>query len=706
MQTDIITFDCGGLIYKISKNSLIKIKNTFFTNLLEHNKTLTTYYLDRNGNIFKYIMYFYRNNTINIDDLHYSTIQDILIEAEYFNIQPLIDIIIANPYYLTKSISIELFKEHIYNKNREIKNATNAQLTDELNKLESNTIKAKEEYENTIIKNENLKSKIEMTKQKIENYKRNIVMDDITKDLETLKHLESNFFELEMSIKDNIYNSSKILYKLFYKINDKLDNLSSISTIQRPFKIDIKIAIDYDYYTSTLKNYDFNKMYIVYDLFRAAIAETPTYNMVDIFMYICKQFHMGYSKIDEIKKSQINKIKFDNSLIRYYFFNKTNYNNLVKDNNIRNNNYVNFINFLKNNKNYCDEYITQLDNFNMFINEFTYDNIFKIKKQMMDYICAECNNIKDIEILVNYIFNTIRKTFQSINNLLNFDYIISYIKSNVCENYYIRQIILYISNINISNIPNYNAIQPFIIEENNTKYTYTTDDIDKIITAHKKYVVENKIAIIKHISGIVNAIEKDTLKKCELDIAKLTFPFDFVIDYAEPPNYEMHELFKNIEAEYSKYITYFEKFLGNIEYTLEDCFKYDICINPQKYNIKTDNITGLNNYQYLKKTYNISAKELLNMIFKFIPFQDNDGNTDKIIEFLDFIFECETNMFNFENDNRTLLNDKYYYMKTNGICNILVPNNYTLHFNSSTLQRDIYYTKIRILYEALNLINK
>lgn len=94
-----IKLNIGGQIFETTKSTLLSIQDTYFTGMLdeshEFSKTLKdgTYFIDRDNKYFGYILKFLRNGMINIDGLKYCELKDIVDEAEYYLIEPLVQYI-------------------------------------------------------------------------------------------------------------------------------------------------------------------------------------------------------------------------------------------------------------------------------------------------------------------------------------------------------------------------------------------------------------------------------------------------------------------------------------------------------------------------------------------------------------------------------------------------------------------------------------
>jgi hypothetical protein len=94
-QDNIIKLDVGGTRYKTTLNTLISYPESMIANMFSGRHKLDVdsdgyYFIDRDGEIFKYIMKFLRDKTLNLDGLSDSVIRDIITEADYYNINDLV----------------------------------------------------------------------------------------------------------------------------------------------------------------------------------------------------------------------------------------------------------------------------------------------------------------------------------------------------------------------------------------------------------------------------------------------------------------------------------------------------------------------------------------------------------------------------------------------------------------------------------------
>ncbi|CAF3618799.1 unnamed protein product [Rotaria sp. Silwood1] len=95
-----VILDVGGDKYATSVETLTREKNTFFTALfskqwqLERDPDDKSIFIDRNGKIFTYILEYLRSNTVPPNVMKDATLlSSLFIEAEYFRLHALIDIL-------------------------------------------------------------------------------------------------------------------------------------------------------------------------------------------------------------------------------------------------------------------------------------------------------------------------------------------------------------------------------------------------------------------------------------------------------------------------------------------------------------------------------------------------------------------------------------------------------------------------------------
>lgn len=95
-----VILDVGGEKYTTSVETLTREKQTFFTALfsqqwqLERDPDDKTIFIDRDGKLFHYILNYLRNNRISMDVMENPSLrQSLLLEAEYFHLHKLIDLL-------------------------------------------------------------------------------------------------------------------------------------------------------------------------------------------------------------------------------------------------------------------------------------------------------------------------------------------------------------------------------------------------------------------------------------------------------------------------------------------------------------------------------------------------------------------------------------------------------------------------------------
>jgi len=94
-SSTLVKLNIGGFKFLTSYSTLTKYPDTFFTSLLNDRLPSTKdedgyYFIDRDGHFFPSILTFLRTDEISINP-HLCTREDVLREAKFFSIQPLID---------------------------------------------------------------------------------------------------------------------------------------------------------------------------------------------------------------------------------------------------------------------------------------------------------------------------------------------------------------------------------------------------------------------------------------------------------------------------------------------------------------------------------------------------------------------------------------------------------------------------------------
>ena len=94
-MSNVIKLDVGGVLYKTTKDTLTKYQDSMLAFMFSGRHPLQPdengyHFIDRDGKIFEYILKFLRDDNINLDDVPKNIIKNIMDEAEYYNIQPLL----------------------------------------------------------------------------------------------------------------------------------------------------------------------------------------------------------------------------------------------------------------------------------------------------------------------------------------------------------------------------------------------------------------------------------------------------------------------------------------------------------------------------------------------------------------------------------------------------------------------------------------
>jgi len=94
-MSNVIKLDVGGSLYKTTKDTLTKYQDSMLASMFSGRHPMQPdkngyHFIDRDGKIFEYILKFLRDDNINLDDVPKNIIKNIMDEAEYYNIQPLL----------------------------------------------------------------------------------------------------------------------------------------------------------------------------------------------------------------------------------------------------------------------------------------------------------------------------------------------------------------------------------------------------------------------------------------------------------------------------------------------------------------------------------------------------------------------------------------------------------------------------------------
>jgi hypothetical protein len=94
---DHIKLNVGGIKYETTLNTITSDTDSMLANMFSgrHPMKLNDdgyYFIDRDGDIFKYVVKYLRDKKLNIDDIDILTIKNIKDEAEYFQIEGLIEL--------------------------------------------------------------------------------------------------------------------------------------------------------------------------------------------------------------------------------------------------------------------------------------------------------------------------------------------------------------------------------------------------------------------------------------------------------------------------------------------------------------------------------------------------------------------------------------------------------------------------------------
>ena len=107
-----IILNVGGIRYSTSMQTLCMCRNTMLSKMFDSNFPLKleddgSYFIDRDGTHFRYILNFLRDNNLNVPS-NESLINELLSEVKYYQIKPMFDA------FIIKQIDSNILKpEHI-----------------------------------------------------------------------------------------------------------------------------------------------------------------------------------------------------------------------------------------------------------------------------------------------------------------------------------------------------------------------------------------------------------------------------------------------------------------------------------------------------------------------------------------------------------------------------------------------------------------
>jgi hypothetical protein len=116
-MTDIIKLNIGGVKYQTTYDTIRKDDNSMLSSMFSGRHKLLSmdldgyYFIDRNGEVFKYIIKYLRDGKINFSNMSDDTKNDLLDEAEYYNLTGLINYI--NDY--NRDTVLEHYLFNVYN---------------------------------------------------------------------------------------------------------------------------------------------------------------------------------------------------------------------------------------------------------------------------------------------------------------------------------------------------------------------------------------------------------------------------------------------------------------------------------------------------------------------------------------------------------------------------------------------------------------
>lgn len=106
-MSEIIKLNVGGCFYETTINTLNKSGDSMLTSMFSEKHKLKCdengyYFIDRNGDIFEYILKYLHYGKINLNNMSCNKINNILDEARYFSLTSLVEYIENDPIYIIK----------------------------------------------------------------------------------------------------------------------------------------------------------------------------------------------------------------------------------------------------------------------------------------------------------------------------------------------------------------------------------------------------------------------------------------------------------------------------------------------------------------------------------------------------------------------------------------------------------------------------
>lgn len=96
--TEIITLNVGGKVFQTRLDTLLSIKDTLFYKIIVSKRVdlMDPIFLDRNYELFKYILSFLRYQKVNLKKINSLDLDDLMNEAKFFEIEGLVELLEEN----------------------------------------------------------------------------------------------------------------------------------------------------------------------------------------------------------------------------------------------------------------------------------------------------------------------------------------------------------------------------------------------------------------------------------------------------------------------------------------------------------------------------------------------------------------------------------------------------------------------------------
>jgi hypothetical protein len=110
---DIIKLNVGGFKYETTLNTITSDSDSMLANMFSGRHLMKPdsegyYFIDRDGDIFKYVVKYLRDKRLNLDTIDTSIVKNIRDEAGYFQINGLVEVCDQNILYKSKTLNINI----------------------------------------------------------------------------------------------------------------------------------------------------------------------------------------------------------------------------------------------------------------------------------------------------------------------------------------------------------------------------------------------------------------------------------------------------------------------------------------------------------------------------------------------------------------------------------------------------------------------